>query len=973
MAGRIILWVVALALAGTATVHARTLKEIRDSGTLRICVAGSSAPFYQANAEMFARFLGVHPEVTLLSDWDRQFHNKEGVTAKGETYEAQLLADGSCDIYPNDLHVLDWRESKMLIVPYYTARNVIIAHRELRASIKSVADLAGRSAAVQKGTAYDAWLQERNANELAAKPVLITYASTADSMRLVAAKDVDFTLAGSEGAFRWARVDLHNLDILFPVGDAVRVGWGIRPSARDLREQLERFFADSRRVGSELDRAWLRQHGISHQEYQLFESSFRTAGIDLQTILAWAVPIGSSAAAVLVAMLFWNRRLKRAREALHASNERLELAQEAGNVGVFDVDVASGRDFWTPQLEAMFGLKPGTYGGTVADWAALLHPDDRDRALRGFREALQGKATEFADEFRVVRPDGSVRWFESICRIIRDPAGRPVRAVGVNIDVTEILTARRTAEEATRAKSMFLASMSHEIRTPMNGVLGMLEVLALAGLDPSQRTTLEIARESARSLLRIIDDILDFSKIEAGKLDLRPEPTSIARVVDAVHGIYAGIASGKDLVLRKSVDAAISPALMVDPLRLRQILNNFVSNGIKFTQAGHVEIRVERVERSGDSERLRFVVADTGIGVAREARDRLFQPFVQAESDTTRRFGGTGLGLTICRRLAEMMGGTIEMDSEPGWGTRMIFTVSLPVADPRDLPKAELQSGAAILSTRRKAPTVEEASAEGTLVLLVDDHSTNRALLLRQLNLLGYAAESAENGREALERWHAGSFAAVITDCNMPEMDGYELTRHIRGIESRGGKRRTPIIACTANALTGDAEACLKAGMDDFVPKPVALDELAKVMDRWLPLRSAGADAAAPRDDARAAVPVDHASLAQISGGDTAVEREILVDFRTANDADAQELRQALSDESPERVTRAAHRMKGACRMIGAMALAEVCERLETAGRQKHWELVVAERGALERELERLEAWLSAATGVELKGAASWK
>jgi signal transduction histidine kinase/ActR/RegA family two-component response regulator len=404
----------------------------------------------------------------------------------------------------------------------------------------------------------------------------------------------------------------------------------------------------------------------------------------------------------------------------------------------------------------------------------------------------------------------------------------------------QLRSAREAAEEATRAKSMFLASMSHEIRTPMNGVLGMLEMLALSGLDPERNSTLEIARESASSLLRIIDDILEFSKIEAGKLDLRPEATSVPRVIDAVHGVYSAVASGKDLVLRKSVDTAISPALMVDPLRLRQILNNFVSNGIKFTHAGHVEIRVERVERSDDSERLRFVVADTGIGITPAARERLFQPFVQAEADTTRRFGGTGLGLTICRRLVDMMGGTIEMESEPGWGTRMIFTVDLPIASPASLPRVEANTGAAILLGRRKAPSVEEAKAEGTLVLLADDHSINRTLLLRQLNLLGYAAKTAENGRQALEQWHAGGFAAVITDCSMPEMDGYDLARHIRGIErSRGDKKRTPVIACTANALTGDAEACLEAGMDDFIPKPVGLDYLAKVMDRWLPLVAA--------------------------------------------------------------------------------------------------------------------------------------
>ncbi len=955
--------VLAVWFGAAATVgQARSLNEIRAAGTLRVCVAGASAPFYKVNGEAFARFLGVSAEVTHLSSWDQQFHNRDGVTVQESAYEARLLADGSCDVFPNDLHITEWRKSKMSLVPYYTARKVIIAHRDLRPILKQPQDLAGRTAAVQKGTAYDTWLKRQNEGEFAAKPVIVTYAPTAESMKLVAEKKAEFTVVGTEGAFKWVRSDLQNLDILFAVDDAVQVGWGIRPSAPQLRGQLERFFDANKRVGSDLDRSWQQQYGISLMEYQLYEGSFASGGIDLKTILAWALPVGSAVMVILVGVLFWNRRLKNAQTVLRTANERLDLAQEAGNVGVFDFDVVRGRLYWTPQLERIFGLEAGSFGGTTEAWSALVHPEDRERAQRGFSGALEGKMSSFLDESRIVRADGEVRWLQMLCRIMRAADGTPLRAVGVNVDVTDLVRARKFAEEATRAKSMFLASMSHEIRTPMNGVLGMLELLSLTKLDAEQHGTLRVVRDSGTSLLRIIDDILDFSKIEAGKLEIRPEAGSIADAVNGVHQVYSGIASGKDLLLLKSLDPRISPAVLVDSLRLRQILNNLVSNALKFTPKGHVEIKAELLERNNGLESVRFAVTDTGIGISKEGQAHLFQPFVQAEGDTTKRFGGTGLGLTICRRLADMMGGAIEMESEPGKGTTMMFTVSLPIADPKDLPKTGTagEGGAALVAGRRPAPTVEAARAEGTLVLMADDHPTNRILLKRQLNLLGYAAEAAENGVAALEQWKSGGFAIVVTDCNMPEMDGYELARAIRASEAGHGGRRVPIIACTANALAGGAEQCFAAGMDDFLVKPVEIDALARVLDRWLRLPDTiPVEARASMEAPGHRGPIDGSRLAEITGGDAAIEREILVEFRVANEADVAMLQNALAKRDIAQVTRASHRVKGACRMVGATGLADVCERIESAGRAGNWDAIAPESSALEREFERLNAWLS--------------
>ena len=513
--------------------------------------------------------------------------------------------------------------------------------------------------------------------------------------------------------------------------------------------------------------------------------------------------------------------------------------------------------------------------------------------------------------------------------------------------------AKDRADEANSAKSVFLATMSHEIRTPMNGVLGSLELLALTPLNQNQQETVAMAEQSGRELLRLLDDILDFSKIEAGRLELRHERTALrAQVIDKVVATYAPLAHKKGIALRSNVAPEAAAMVCTDPLRLRQILHNFVSNAVKFTLAGEIEVSLQVLRTEAHAQLLRFAVRDTGIGISAANQARLFQPFVQAEGDTTRRFGGTGLGLAICLGLADSMDGVIAMESALGVGTTMSLELRLPIpqqpdeapASPVLAEAAPADAGAGAATTLRAAPSVVDAAREGTLVLVVDDHATNRKVLLRQLASLGYAAESAVNGIGALQLLAAGRHALVISDCQMPEMDGYTLARTLRADERRRGLPRLPIIAFTANAFATDAERALQAGMDDYLSKPTTIASLRALLARYLPL-----PAAIPVASPTAPLPkythaaIDEARLATIVGDDAEARAELLADFGLSCAADAGRLHAAYHADDLRSFMESAHRICGAGKMVGAVGLAAACAAIERAGRAR---LALADTGA---------------------------
>ena len=391
------------------------------------------------------------------------------------------------------------------------------------------------------------------------------------------------------------------------------------------------------------------------------------------------------------------------------------------------------------------------------------------------------------------------------------------------------------AEAKTQAKSELLAHVSHEIRVPMNSVLGTVELLQHTALQPEQQRMVQTLALSSKTLLTILNDILDFSKIEAGKLELENIPVNLAEVVDSVLQLKQGNARAHGIALSAQLDPSLPAWFLTDPNRLRQVLLNLVNNAVKFTQstserAGQVSVQGAACQRADGTPGLRLRVTDNGTGIKPERVEQLFEAFTQADNSISRQFGGTGLGLAICRRLVGLLGGQITLESV--WGEGSTFTVELPL-QAVDAPAVPAVGQALALPVQPGKPLPATPGGKSHRILLVDDNEINRDLLSVQVRMLGYEVDVAENGEQALEKWRKGQVALLLTDCRMPSMDGFELTRTIRDEESPDA--RLVIIAVTGNAMHGDAQRCLDAGMDDYLSKPLGLQLLGTTLAKWLP------------------------------------------------------------------------------------------------------------------------------------------
>ena len=551
---------------------------------------------------------------------------------------------------------------------------------------------------------------------------------------------------------------------------------------------------------------------------------------------------------------------------------------------------------------------------------------------------------------------GKLYWVNSTVAAFMGPDDKPLEYFSVRTDITDRKRAEVAAQVAVVAKSHFLTNMSHEIRTPMNGVIGMLDILQQTVMTNDQQRIVSIVHTSALALLNILNDILDYSKIEAGKMSIESIPLSLPRIVEDIIQLMQIEADNKGVQLSAVIAPDLPEWIASDPTRLRQILLNLVGNAIKFTDGtqgrGKVTLTVESCVLKGGDTGLVLRIADNGIGMSEAVIDTLFTPFTQADSSTARKFGGSGLGLSIVKRLVTLMKGEVSVDSAQRVGSEFVVRLPLLASEPAE-PMKRLASVYHDYDDKI-IPT-------GLFVLLAEDNEINRRVMQEQLRLLGYNVDVAEDGVQALSMWRAGHYSLLLTDCHMPNMDGYELTMAIRSEEAAG--RRLPIIAVTANAMDGAVERCLNSGMDAFMSKPLRLSELDETLKRWLQLAEpdytrtqhsgeSGESAIekrlasesenlslvqsneVPPEEAEEEFAVwDAMSLTRMVGDNPALHRRLLTKFLQGADVQVSDLLAAIEAGDPAGVTGLAHKLKSGSRSVGAMQLGELCLSLEMAGR----------------------------------------
>jgi two-component system sensor histidine kinase/response regulator len=605
-----------------------------------------------------------------------------------------------------------------------------------------------------------------------------------------------------------------------PFGDHTQA-MAVRPDWPELAALIDRFLeAMTPAEHAALTNRWLSVRYEKTMDWSLV-ATYVAAGV---------VP----ALLVILVVAYKNRELRREvsqrleiEHRIRRSEEQLQEAQHLSQIGSWELDLVRGTFTRSDEIGRIFELDPGSSDLGFQTFLNTIHPEDRDAVNAAYSAALKDQKS-YSISHRLLMRDGRIKYVHQQCETELGDGSEPLRAIGTVQDITQrkameltLVRTKEQAEEASRAKSKFLANMSHELRTPLNSVLGYAQLLQAGnGLSLEQQEDVGEILTAGNHLLELINDVLDLSKVEAGRLELERLEFNLAALVTELGRTFGVQARDKGLALRVEQDRTLPAWRTGDPTRLRQILVNLLGNAIKFTEAGEIRLRTSAAE----DDRVMLEVIDTGIGVNDEARAKLFQPFTQGDETMTRRFGGTGLGLAVSRRLVQAMGGEIEVESEPGKGSR--FWICLPLE---------------VVTKRSEAPLPEPAGRTTPAryrgrVLVVEDNAVNLEVAVSMLSGFGLVPDTAADGDQALTKLKEARPDLVLMDVQMPVLDGYEATRRLREKEGREGLERTPVVALTANAMAGDRDKALTAGMDGYLAKPVQLKELEKVLTAWLPV-----------------------------------------------------------------------------------------------------------------------------------------
>ncbi|MBT9466754.1 ATP-binding protein [Hydrogenophaga sp.] len=673
-----------------------------------------------------------------------------------------------------------------------------------------------------------------------------------------------------------------------------------------------------------------------------------------------------------------------AEEALDETRDRLQMAVEAAGLALWDWQLPSRQIFLTARWGELVGDIGRDAYWEVADLKARLHPEDAHLLQTAMTALLEGREPSAVVQHRVRTATGWL-WVETHGMVAEhDARGTPIRLMGTLADIGERkrieqdgAQAREMAEQASRAKSEFLANISHEVRTPLNALMGLTRMLMESPLNAEQARWLALMNSSSHALLALLNDILDLSRIEAGKLDIEHTRFDLHRALREASGPHAEQARAKPLTFELVLHPDLPQWVLGDPGRLGQVVGNLLSNAIKFTpRNGRIDVTVSSpVVADSSLCELQLKVQDSGVGIGRKQQATIFEAFTQADASAARQYGGSGLGLAICARLAGLMGGRIDLQSELGQGST--FTLTLPLQEAPAVNEGPLSAPTELLEIAGAGPRYA-----GMVVLLAEDHPVN-AMMLRQLLLrLGCIVRVARGGAQAVAQWEQGGIDMVLMDVQMPGMSGLQATQMIREAEGKRRLRRTPIVAVTANAMPGDRQDCLAAGMDGYTPKPVSPQALIQEMDRVLALPASGpvpavAPSAPPpppvavKRPAASPEALDVDKLRRRLDGDEETLRQLALAMRSDLVSKLTDMQRAFEVKDAAAAVAHAHGLKGSLGSMTAERGARLAKGLELAARGGDWGLFGRALPLMRteaRQIDRILARILDASGSDLFG-----